>query len=87
MHDLRVMRGRRRGGHACSAPAEVSQALGITGAHDGLPLDGPPFELHARPHPVAVVAGPRVGVSQAEHLPWRYVLEGSPFLSRGRRRA
>ena len=89
-HGLETMRARRRAEDPrllCSGPGRLCQALGVTGAHDGLPLDGPPFELHARPHPVAVVAGPRVGISRAAHLPWRYVLEGSPFLSRGRPRA
>ena len=89
-HGLETMRARRGVENArllCSGPGRLCQALGITGAHDGLPLDEPPFELRSRPSPVAVVSGPRVGISQAAHLPWRYVLEGSPFVSRGRPRA
>lgn len=89
-HGLETMRARRGVEDArllCSGPGRLCQALGITGAHDGLPLDGLPFELHARPRPVAVVTCPRVGISQAAHLPWRYVLEGSPFVSRARPRA
>lgn len=90
VHDLEAMRARRGVGDErllCSGPGRLCQALGITGAHDGLPLDTPPFELRPRPRPVAVVSGPRIGISQAAHLPWRYVLEGSPFASRVRRRA
>ena len=66
----------------CSGPGRLCQALGITGAHDGLPLDAPPFELHARPAPVQVVAGTRVGITRAADRPWRYGLVGSKFVSR-----
>jgi DNA-3-methyladenine glycosylase len=67
----------------CSGPGKLSQALGVTGGHDGLPLDRPPFELHAARTPAEVVSGPRVGISEAADRPWRYGLVGSPFLSRG----
>jgi len=84
-HGLDAMRARRGVEDArllCSGPGRLCQALGITGAHDGLPLDGPPFELLARSEPVEVVVGPRIGISQAVHVPWRYGLSGSGFLSR-----
>ena len=54
----------------------------MTGEHDGLPLDRPPFELRAREGEPEVVTGPRVGITQAADLPWRYGLAGSPYLSR-----
>ena len=71
----------------CSGPGRLCQALGVTGEQDGLPLDRPPFELRARPASVEVATGPRIGITRAVELPWRYVLAGSPFLSRAPPRA
>ena len=87
-HGLERMRA-RRGVDAprllCAGPGRLCQALGITGEHDGLPLDRPPFTLVAREQPVDVHAGPRVGITRAADLPWRYGLAGSRFLSRALR--
>ena len=66
----------------CSGPGRLCQALGITRAEDGLPLDRPPFELRDRTGDVEVVTGPRIGLTRAAELPWRYVEAGSRFLSR-----
>jgi len=81
---LPVMR-RRRGvldeRLLCAGPGRVCQALGVTGAYNGLALDAPPFALFARRGPVAVVAGPRIGITKAVDKPWRYGLEGSRFVS------
>lgn len=66
----------------CAGPGRLGQALGITRALDGLPLDAPPFEVLAGTHPVPVLVGPRIGISRARDVPWRFGLAGSPFLSR-----
>ena len=66
----------------CAGPGRLCQALGITGAHDGLRLDAVPFCLVARPEPVVVAAGPRIGISRAVERPWRFAVAGSPYLSR-----
>lgn len=82
---LADMRGRRgvSGERAlCSGPGKVCQALAVTGAHDGLPLDAAPFALSERAASPPLLTGPRVGVSHAADRPWRYGLAGSPFLSR-----
>jgi DNA-3-methyladenine glycosylase len=71
----------------CSGPGRLTQALGLAGEHDGLELDRPPFCLAVPADPVDVVTGPRVGISSAVELPWRYALRGSPFVSRPRPRA
>ncbi len=66
----------------CSGPGRLCEALAITGAYNGLPLDEAPFALFARTSPVDVVAGPRIGISKAADLPWRYGWAGSRFLSK-----
>jgi DNA-3-methyladenine glycosylase len=66
----------------CSGPGRLCEALGITEAHYGLALDRPPFELFARHGEVEVVAGPRIGLTKAVDLPWRYGEKGSRFLSK-----
>jgi DNA-3-methyladenine glycosylase len=82
---LEVMRARRGLDEArllCSGPGRLCHALGVTREHDSLPLDRPPFELHARAGDLDVVAGPRIGITRAANQPWRYGLAGSLFLSR-----
>ncbi len=66
----------------CGGPGRLCQALGITGAFDGLPLDQPPFWVGGRAEPVAVVAGPRIGITRGMETPWRFGAAGSRFLSR-----
>ena len=61
---------------------KLCQALAVTRAHDGLALDAPPFELLPRQAEPPIVVGPRIGISRAVDLPWRFGLAGSRFLSR-----
>jgi DNA-3-methyladenine glycosylase len=79
---MRARRGVEDDRLLCAGPGRLCQALGITREHDGLPLDEPPFELRAREAAVVVVAGPRIGISVATMVPWRYAEAGSRFLSR-----
>src|SRR5262249_28101380 len=66
----------------CSGPGRLCEALAITNAHNGLALDQPPFRLLARDSDVEIVSGPRIGITKAAELPWRYGLKGSRFLSK-----
>jgi DNA-3-methyladenine glycosylase len=84
-HGVDVMRERRGVDDPrllCSGPGRLTQALGITREHDGLPLDESPFELLARETEPEVAVGLRVGITKAAEQPWRYGLAGSRFLSR-----
>jgi DNA-3-methyladenine glycosylase len=84
-HGVETMR-QRRGLHderaLCSGPGKLCAALGISGAHDGLALDAPPFAIHARVRPPEMVVGVRIGITKGVDLPWRYGLKGSRFVSR-----
>jgi DNA-3-methyladenine glycosylase len=82
LDQMRARRGQDDPRLLCGGPGRLCQALGVTRAHDGLPLDRPPFELRAREGPVEIVAGPRIGITRAAELLWRYVKAGSRFLSR-----
>ncbi len=66
----------------CSGPGRLCQALAVTRAHDGLPLDHPPFHVERPEGLVAIVEGPRIGISRATDRAWRFGLKGSRFLSR-----
>jgi DNA-3-methyladenine glycosylase len=84
-HGIETMRARRAveaKRALCSGPGKLCQALGLTGTQDGLPLDQPPFELLGRESTPQIVTGPRIGITRAAELSWRYGLAGSPFLSR-----
>jgi DNA-3-methyladenine glycosylase len=84
-HGLAAMR-RRRGledeRSLCSGPGKLCQALGITIKHSELPLDAPPFALHARVGKAEIATGVRIGITKAADLPWRYGLKGSRFVSK-----
>ncbi|HUS22527.1 MAG TPA: DNA-3-methyladenine glycosylase [Aeromicrobium sp.] len=77
----------RRGGvpdvRLARGPGNLTQALGITLADlgtdvlagDGVQL-GPPVD-----EPLMIMSGPRVGVSQAADVPWRFWIAGDPTVS------
>lgn len=79
---MRRRRGLKDERLLCSGPGRLCEALGITIAHNGLPLDRAPFELRARADEPEIVAGVRIGITKAAELPWRYGLAGSKFLSK-----
>jgi len=78
---MRVRRGLTEARALCSGPGKLCQALGVTRAHDGHPLDRPPFALRPGPNH-GVVSGPRIGLTRGADTPWRFGEAGSRFLSR-----
>jgi DNA-3-methyladenine glycosylase len=79
---MRRRRGLENERLLCAGPGRLCEALAITRAYNGMALDRAPFALFARTSPVEIAAGPRVGISKAADLPWRYGWAGSRFLSR-----
>ena len=75
----------------CRGPARLAQALGLAGPDNGRRLSvsarrrsavGAVTVLDdgvAPPAPAAV--GPRVGISRAADVPWRFWVPGSPWVS------
>ncbi len=84
---MRTRRGLDDMGLLCSGPGRLTQALGLSGDHDGLALDGPPFELSSPRSPADVVASTRIGITRGVDRLWRYSLRGSSYVSRPRPRA
>ena len=85
LHGIELMRERRglQDLHLlCSGPGRVGQALGITRELNGARLDRPPFKVLAATQVHEVAAGPRIGISKAVEVPWRFGLAGSRYLSR-----
>jgi DNA-3-methyladenine glycosylase len=91
---------RRRGFDSARAPrdlargpARLCQAMAINRSQDGEDLLDPSCGLrlreaaaHERPaQPAQIEAGPRVGVSQAADIPWRFWLAQDPTVSPYRR--
>jgi len=67
----------------CSGPGKLCAALSITKGHDGLTLADPRFAFRLAVDPPPITIGPRIGISKAAELPWRFGITGSAYLSRG----
>jgi DNA-3-methyladenine glycosylase len=82
---MRARRGLHRVQDLCSGPGKLTQALGIqlrqngTSLVDGPVRFGPP--VAARPE-IEVAVGPRIGITKAVELPWRFCAAGSRHVSR-----
>jgi DNA-3-methyladenine glycosylase len=70
----------------CRGPGRLAQAMGITGADDGIDLlaRGGRFTLRRAAGTPAheVDATARIGISKTVDAPWRWLLRGSRFVSR-----
>ena len=80
----------RRGGVAerqlARGPGNLAAALGITLADRGADVEHSHVQLGPRPaEPPTVLSGPRVGVSKAADVPWRFWIAGDPTVSAYRR--
>ena len=69
----------------CAGPARLCEALGVTGALNGLSLQRSPLQIVKNgmaPRRTAVITGPRIGITRATDWPLRFYLKDSPWVSR-----
>ncbi|HEU0315996.1 MAG TPA: DNA-3-methyladenine glycosylase, partial [Solirubrobacteraceae bacterium] len=85
----RERRGLERLRDLCSGPGKLTQALGIGLDRNGGDLATGPVTIEppppGRPAPT-VTASPRIGITRAMELPWRFCVTGSPHVSSPRPR-
>ncbi len=86
---MRLRRGVEDPRALCSGPGKLTQALGVTLADNGGDLARGPVRILAasarrRAAAPVLVAGPRIGITKAVELPWRFCLAGSEHVSRPR---
>jgi DNA-3-methyladenine glycosylase len=79
---MRQRRGLADGRALCSGPGKLCAALAVTGALDGHMLDAAPFQLTLATAAPPLATGPRIGITKAAAVPWRFGLSGSRYLSR-----
>ncbi len=86
---MRARRGVRDELELCSGPGKLTQALGIELSENGSDLLEGPIVIRAHSEAVGaeVLSAPRVGITKAAELPWRFSLAGSAYVSRPRPRA
>ncbi|MEM0969507.1 MAG: DNA-3-methyladenine glycosylase, partial [Verrucomicrobiota bacterium] len=86
LHGKEIMQRRRNKTATkdlCSGPGKLSQALGIDGSAHGTPLVNKTSQGFAHSSlPVdSLREGPRIGISKAQDLPWRFGIADSEHLS------
>lgn len=81
---MRQRRGDVPDRELANGPGKLCQALGISGAHDGVRLDRGPLRLRpGLPVPDGLVlVTPRIGITRAAEWPLRFCLAGDPHVSR-----
>ena len=85
LEGIELMRERRRRAgieELCSGPGKLTQALGIALADDGADLRAGRVTISPRRRSLAIAASPRIGITRAVELPWRFSVPGSPYVSR-----
>jgi DNA-3-methyladenine glycosylase len=82
-----VRRRSERVEELCSGPGKLTQALGIELVHNDGDLRTGPVRIQPRRGrwlDPPIVAGPRIGITKAAELPWRFGVPGNPHVSRPR---
>jgi DNA-3-methyladenine glycosylase len=87
---IEIMRSRRAAARRdidlTNGPGKLCEALGITGAHNRLPLQKPPLRIlrGASVTDAETNRTPRIGITQCRDWPLRWVIRDNPYVSRGK---
>jgi DNA-3-methyladenine glycosylase len=84
---MRARRGLDRIEDLCSGPGRLTQALGIGLDLNATDLSTGPIRVEPRGRAwreQVLATAPRVGITKAVELPWRFTVDGSRFVSRPR---
>ena len=87
LEEMRLRRGGLDDAQLCSGPGKLTEAIGVGLELNGASLLEPPFELTPRAgewDSIEILTGPRIGITKATELPWRYCAAGSVHVSRPR---
>ncbi len=83
---IELMRQRRKQDQdkqLCNGPAKLVQAMGISKQDYGKPLFEGDLHISKRlKEDPRISEGPRIGISKAVDVPWRFWLTDNPFISR-----
>jgi len=82
---IELMRERRRVARdqdLCNGPGKLTQALGIELDLNATSLLHGPIAIEPRADAPALAVGPRIGITRAVELPWRFCERGSRHVSR-----
>ncbi|WP_354702042.1 Putative 3-methyladenine DNA glycosylase [Paraconexibacter sp. AEG42_29] len=82
---MRLRRGAVPDARLCDGPGKLTQALGFDLEPHGTSLVDGPVTCEPRPPEwagVRLVAGPRIGITKAADLPWRFCAAGARGVSR-----
>ena len=82
IEEMRQRRGMNELKNLCSGPGKLTRALAIDGSFHGQDFFAAAEPILLSPTTLPeVLAGPRIGITRAADLPWRFVAAGSRFLS------
>ena len=82
---MRARRGSVRDEELTNGPGKLTKALGIGLAMNGLALKGGPLVIEPREAAAReprILTGPRIGITKAVDLPWRFCDASSSYVSR-----
>jgi DNA-3-methyladenine glycosylase len=87
IEQMRIRRGHERLEDLCSGPGKLTQALGVELCENGGSLRTGPITIRrgrGRWRKPPFVTGPRIGITRAVELPWRFCVADNPHVSRPR---